>query len=645
MPGYRPLIMQQVGEDVVPTQTLEQGEWQISYNGIDFGPLTTANLTATPTPDPAKTTIIGTLFTLNVKSSITGSSQSDTDTIIDNVRQALGVNGATLSIYGIGVGNIEINAGAESFFGTWDVMNGPWPGAFVVNPQGGGITSLIEWSVSWFVPDCSNAVYDQDLGFLYHNYSISYAQDAAGYTTRTINGRLAIPQHRSEVGGRFPSGWADTSREYLETKFPLRFSKSAFRRTYPSISMSEDRQTLSYTIVDTEMGENIPPPGCVMAEADFTYQTETNYGLSFWTGTLNAKYEVCKGSSIGAAVNGYLELLAEKMSYAISVTQDYLNKSLPNPKAVVPLNFSMRHPSIYGKKMAEFSTSWTLTSTVKQLLEGGGIWSQLADNNYEAWVTSLEGTALSIRGLAKLGKVTYISEAEDIQDLCHPLPNNPGEEEEEEYTDAELKTTFADILAQLMTPTKESSWIYYETRLEFDQDDGISEIRTLPVDALTNATDLTGDYDAMDDAEVDDLIGNGDNPNYPPEDLIKTSPAYAGTTYGERRVRPARTVFLVGRASRYGFPVPQPRLDYISSNGEKFPVVQACREERGERFVQQSYASPVLPVSGTPIPRYEAIWSLRYIILGDPPDGNYDPPANPYTGSQSGSSSNSPFTG
>jgi hypothetical protein len=229
--------------------------------------------------------------------------------------------------------------------------------------------------------------------------------------------------------------------------------------------------------------------------------------------------------------------------------------------------------------------------------------------------------------------------------------------------DAELGT--ADALRELLTPKRDSSWIYYENRLEWESDDGLVELRTLPVYPLTGEVDRGGVFDAGDENAIADVMAGADRSAgiagsqligglIPPppatgpgpaggvlDNTIAVQPPFdaRGNNWFERRVRPGRSVIMTGRAGRYGFEVPEPDLtevevtDAVTGVKTKYPARRACRQDLGEGFSVQGHRVPGLPwITASLPPVYDAVWRLRYVVAGDPPRGPITQPPNPDVG-------------
>jgi hypothetical protein len=655
--GSRPILL---GGNVPVADSLPEGSSvELYYNGFSFGPLTKiTRFSVKPRLDPARNVVVNE-FEMEVDSIITSPDPLTCDEFVEDVRRQLTKAGGELSISGKAVGNHWVNSFEP--LAPKDVEKGPIYTALDFEPLGGGVTCGVKFGIRWVVPDCDDAVYDSFLGFLEHTYSIQTNVND-GYTTRSIKGRLVIPQSRADSGSRFPADSADRQKPYLAIKHPLP-TQFAFRRSW-QFNLSEDRAKLDYTITDTEMDYEAPPPGCLKADESYEISTQPGSALVSWTATLSGRYEVPRYGNIQDAVNAFFETMLQKISACESIR--LTTKRGEVPTAVVPLAASLRQPNIRGRRVAELSVTWMVTGSLRDILERSGLWTRVSNGDHVLWAVSMDGVrddfGLPASPFDPRGNIQAFFDfdvaTDEVEDLCRPGEPPPESQNQPPNRNAQEE------IQSLITPRPNASWIGYESNLEWEDEDGYATVRTLPTtsEGLGDTTLTPGSFDASDpDAiqqamdtilplfwwlgfgstdETEDGTSGGsgistgaDEGGEEEEDDGLPEDDGSGATWVEGRSRTQRFIRHTGSALRYGFPIPEPVLTKVLIDGEEYEVKRAVRPDRGENFRYRTIALPNFFGGMQPAPLYKAEWDIRYGVVGNPPsNGKIGVLPNPITG-------------
>lgn len=604
------------------------GTGRVEYNGFIFDAATrTDSVRITPVRDSADRTVIYSVFAFTIHTHIAGQSEAE----VQEIRRRLTHDGKPFFYTDKGLGNLVVNVQGKN-----DVRWGPKVKELSWKPLGGGNAAALTWQIEVAIPDCDQAQFAfRAMEFV---YTATFDVDQAGYTTRRIAGRLRIPQARVGGDGR---QLLDSPDRYRERIVPAEIP--GFRRTYGPWVIDESKTTLTFTIVDTEMGLNYPPEWVADVRARHHVSSSTA-GLTTWQGTISADYELAKTApdSWTPARHFFGTLVADRVKACAK-------KVGAKSTAIIPLAVSMDEGEIYGKRVSSFSYTFRFIRPLKDILAGSGLYRPVPESNWQKWSASLASSALHPRGVAKL---TLEPGDDRITDLCDPgvardqirelrAGNFPIErlgEQVDRNSGTIANPAIASRIAELVSPKveKESSYLFWECELFLEVDSGVAPVRLLPTQRLTAEDDVFG---AAKDAlgEAFDIVkapaklliapalavksieaGVFSSPPARPRGVGVLENVMVGGSGSQRRVKAAAYVYLTGRASRAGFAVSPPRL--IDVNG--VPAVPANRLDRGEGFGQGARFA----AGNTPI--YTARWNLRY-ALDSVPDGDLPVVGNP----------------
>lgn len=627
----------------------------IAYNGFSFPVETrTEAFSARPVYDTSGRTVKFTTFSITVRTVLAG---EPTSPAVTAARRALSKPGKPLYYLNAGM-DVLVNVA-----GVRDVAWGPKPQELSFKPLGGGHACELVWRVETAVPDCTLARYA--FAAMEYTFSASYAIDRAGYTTRTIAGRLVVPNNRAGADGR---GLLDSPDEYREKLIPALIP--GFRQTFGPFTVSEDRTQLDFSVTDEEFkGRNIPPEWVAEVTASHSVKTSRS-GYVNWIGTLTAEYELTANApNARFAVKHFIETLArDRLKPAVAESKADSPRAASGGKGLaIPIAFSMSEPEIYGRRRVALSLTYTLVSDINSILAQSGLWRDVPGRGWRAWAESLAGSAFHPRGRARL---EFDVGDDRIIDLCDAgRPPAPAKTPTARTAELRAGGDFDALLAAAFDrPKPDESWLHYRCDVYVEADSGAGVHRLLPAAPLTGkedvfgrSADLAGDsVDAYADVRkglgagtlggdggfprptddgggspfsppplpggpggrLDNQIGSDDNPaGKKPARPAGGKPAGGDDRKAShRRVAPVVYLYLVGTASRVGFPIPAPRLTDV----EGMEPVPACRTDRGEGFWSGSkFAAGNGQV-------FTARWRPRY-ALPRRPERPLGPPPNPMT--------------
>lgn len=596
----------------------------LQYNGFAFGPYTeTTSMKVRPQFDAAGRTVIYSLFTFGFKTVLTAPPGSANDAQVLAARQALTKSGGEFVYTGRGFADILINVGAVR-----DANWGPKPQELSFKPVGSDRACVLEWSLEVAVPDCPDAVFEGRVMEL--AYTVAFSRDAAGYSARTVSGYVKIPLTRPFPGSDRLTDSADAYRERLNPPIP-----EGYRRRWGPFKLDAAKTRLDFEFTDEEMGENVPPPGCVAATASHTVNS-TVRGLTFWSSTLEATYTLEKGTDPAVALRAFFALLKSRQLHLA----DGLNRrpaagaKIAESQSIVPVAFTMAQPDVYGPVVVKVSLTYTFAGSREAVLGHSGLWRPVPGSDWKKWSASLADGVHHPRGSARM---TFAPGDDRLTDLCGPaaggpllpattdlpqgeLPNKPGDDVRGRL-DIE-RPAFADLVSKAFPkPKKESSWVSYENQIYVEHDSGTVPLRILPGAALDAANDAMSKAKDFAGAVWDSLTGGP--PAVTPDDVGRavggilqndSSPVVAAV---QRRARAFCYVYLRGRATRAGFEIPVPRLLDIDG----ITPTPCNRLDAGEGYTQ------TVGFAAGDTPLYKAQWNLRYFM--DVTPTKFPTPPNP----------------
>jgi len=555
------------------------------YNGVDFpSNVETREFKATPVYSSDGRTVTHSQFSLTLH--CTFADPISTDSGMGYTIAQLTKPGGVLYYTGRGLSDVRINAGGDQ-----DVNWGPKPRLLSCVPTGAGRSVDVTWQVEWCVPTCGDRV---TMNFpMEFTYKLVFAISRTGFTTRTMTGKIVIPQTRLSVEARVPYTSADSWRERVAPALI-----PGFRRIPATFEVSEDLRTLSFTIIDEELPAQLPPAGVVEAEASHNYTSEPGKISAKWTGVLAAKYRIARGFDTSTAVKAFFAMAKDRM------TGKSLGSATGELKAILPWQLAIGDDTIYGElQTTSFRLTYTCVGKLQDILNAGGLWKPLppeASASSAVWQSSMVAAGVfGVRGRANLAFTPGIDGS--IVDLCKAIQPQPPTITTELTTRPPLipqageDAVLESLRRTFPPPPADKSWLSYDCAVTIESDGGIVEAKTLPPAPLT--TSSGGSFKAAMDALEKKFPSNDGKGS------SSLSPAPGQGTGIQKRNSDTLYVRLTGRAARALFQVPVPSL--VEINGVAPTLLS--RVDAGEGFSQACIGNALYPI-------YAAQWSLRYVI-------------------------------
>lgn len=591
-----------------------------SYRGYNFGPYTvTDGIKGKFLKDPTGRVVTATEYTFSFTTTVAATT-STIDAELTTIRQTLSKPGGVFIYHGRGLGNIDINTGRLK-----DVAWGPVPEVLDVKPWSASRypqAAQVKWSLTVTIPECGDAAFE---GIMAFNFGVTYdVKD--GLTTRTIAGRLKIAANRATPNSRDMGDVADRYRSQLAPPEII-----GFRRSYGPAVLNEAKDELSFTIIDTQMSQNIPPEGVIEATASHTHSSSVA-GLGMWSGTLDASYTLARGTDPSVALGAFLKLAKERLVFTGSVIDGVVNNGAGS---IIPLAFSFGNPNLYSENpKVNVSLSYSFVCPLANVFGASPLWHPVPGSDWKRWTYSMAKAGVTHpRGYAQL---EFEVGDDRLIDLCDSAPaiqlgnattvgpqaqpygpsafNSYRSKAQSPGFTSSVKTAFPD-------PQPDASWMWYQTGLYIESADGTISVATLPQALLDGTADIFGKYHDL-AGQAWDVLQKQFPATSKSQPGTQRIPATAGDVSSSRRVRPVVFVYLIGSAARAKFRVPIPRL--VKVNGVE--AIPANRLDHGEGFyngIQFTAANKVAVHTGW--------WRLRYALKSHP-TGVLPIPPNPILG-------------
>lgn len=356
-----------------------------------------------PEPSPDGRTTLGNIYNLQVRYYLTddydgltadtsepsgGGGATHAASIIggrsrmQQLRSMLMKYGSTLEIVGMGF-DMVLNDGTAGTL--WDVRWGPKPIQCQIRPVGDGIVWQIDWTCEFCLPECVNIDGDGHAGHTTDGsgptddnpsfidfpyvmgsveslvYNFSYSIDQSGFTTRTVEGALTIALHRASVTGAGASTAVTKTADEYRSNFRLSIPPH-FRRLQEVFTLSNDRRTLSFNVVDQELpDENSRIPGVVDMELVHNVNTE-GMGLpgnSSLTCSIRGSIEVTKNHSKALAFSLLVMIIQQRLDIAKKYFQDLKPVLDPNASGVFLTSVNVTE-HIYGSRVIDIDVGYMI---------------------------------------------------------------------------------------------------------------------------------------------------------------------------------------------------------------------------------------------------------------------------------------------
>jgi len=634
----------------------------IVYNGFTFPVETeTTDVSVKPVYDQAERTVVASRISLTIKTIINAATFSALESTIEAIIVRLTHPSKPFVYRGRGL-PIAINV-----LGTRDVNWGPKPRVVQFKPMGGGRTAELIWTVELEIPTCYSASY---VGPMEFNYSLTYDIARNGSTTRTYSGHVRIANNRAGANSRLPTDSADYYRDQI---YPDLLPN--FRRIPGGFTLSTDRSTLEFRIVDEQFGPNIPPQGIIEVSAEHSISNSPQSYYT-WTGTISATYEVARNGAAteNDALNAFGRLCKDRIGYTLwrmgqgtspppppppsgnfgydakgnwkppEANANPIPPGVPQPgslqttstksptRTVLPVKFDFSEPEIYGQSIkCRYSLTYSIIGVpIGEIMSISGMWRPVPDGDWRLWAASM-GNAISPRGHAQL---IFDVREDTIVDLCRPAIDE-GELAERAANRPTWVRPWLENLSVFRPPTQDSSWISYKNTFRIETDDGTIHVSTLPSKpvkpGLATIRVMTRDGKVRDIPanEAKNFIARNPGSAIYAQSMASFAAQFgmnAANGFAEvcsiQKRKPFVVLYMTGEALRLNFPIACPEL--MDAGG--VTPEPANRTNKGEGFWTGVVGNAGWPVVG-------AQWNLRY-ILPEMPKGKVELPPNPLEGSK-----------
>jgi hypothetical protein len=430
---------------------------------------------------------------------------------------------------------------------------------------------------------------------------------------RVIDLRLKIPQNFLLDGtGRLQDNPEDYVLDVLPVEIP------GCRRKFGTRTISEDRSEIRWQITDEQIIGQAPFPGVIDETGSYSVSSDNSMGNT-WNGTINYSCELPPNGTFAKAVRAMTSFVSARTRQLAR-----LKGRDGRPATLILVGYSFSEPECLGRKKFDFSITFSVTTTLDELLSNSGIWTPAPGRDWQAWSTSLQDTALNPRGFFEF---RFDAGQDRVTSLCNTTPPKIFRQ------GFRVRPGINDIFGELgFPPTKpETSWRNYKNAIYIEQESSVVGTRTLPAIQLTESTLRSGSAVANgffpfgNGSNVSGGgIGGGPPTGLPPGliplgNLQNTQIEPEGNNTAVRVARPMQWVVMVGEAMRIGYPIPEPTLETV--NGVR--VLRSDRNDAGEGFKQWvDYHNGIQPF-------YRAKWKLRFMPVSDLPDMPLPPAPNP----------------
>ncbi len=571
----------------------------------------TTNLIIRPEWDGAERTAVANTYEITLYTTLANINDNQVRAIV----QQLSKPAFPFLYQGTGLG-VQVNIGNRT-----DLAWGPKPQVISVKPLGGGNAVGLTWTVKLSIPDFAG--HENYRGQLMEfNFGLTYDVDASGFTNRVYSGYCRIPMTRAGSPlNRKVIDSVDRFREDINPPLMLNF-----RRASRTFTISPDKRTLEFRIVDEELRPNVPPPDVLHAEASHSMNS-TPGKLYEWTATLSATYEVVPGR-VTSAIRAFFALLRDRVGWSMhalklaggptspppppGVAPGNQIQNIPNKPSIIPITFTLNEPEIYGNTKVSLACTYRINgASLKDMLTASGLWRPTPDSNYKLWAASV-AIPQSPRGYAQL---VFAPGSDSIVDLGQSvvevdLRNGGGR------GPLPVNTLPPGIFPP---PRPETSWLSWKNSIYLESNNGLVKVNLLD-DKNKNAKPedlMFGNGFAAAGGAVAGLI----LPKTP--GFFYEPPPKAAEHETNFQLRSEWAwITMFGSATRAGYPIECPTL--LKWGDQK--LYPANRTNKGEGFWCGVVGNCGVPVHG-------ARWKLRFFCPKIPDKGDLPVPKDPFDNS------------
>lgn len=449
----------------VAKDTFQTG-YTVQYGSIVFG-YAGANATYRMMPpeidvvdtqaeyDESGRAVVAWIYTVNVRTVIYSATGLLQDTQAALLRTALLTPGQNLTIPGLGFG---INGTVID--SDW----GPKPIKFSLRALGGGLANRLEWSVQFRVNRCSTTeLFIESLA-----YQSQWSYDEAGFATRTISGKVTMPASADTT-----SNLAEAARSALSIATP-----ENFKRIANQWQLQSDNRSVMFSVTDTELVGDAPPPGCVDYDGRLSIDSE---GPAFAKamGSLSMEIELQKGAGPDQAIAVFMP----KFLGAQAALRNSIN--LGAEKATLyPTRIAMQRGLGRSARQYNFAVQWYMAGCISNVFINKDAWEAVPTDTYDEWIASIPAGAWGSRGTGG-----YEDSYEAVLSTCsYASTKTIGN-----VTTNNAQSTYTPTAYELACPdvSENASWLYYDARVQVvqKQQTSLATLALNYVDSLVRPAD------------------------------------------------------------------------------------------------------------------------------------------------------------
>ena len=545
----------------------------VAYNGITFpSPLTHLRISSRSVFDDAQRTIKYVSYTLELEA-VLASGNAGTSFTVAAYQQKLQEPGRRLTVSNTGFFEVD-----TQLFNA-DVEFGPKPRLLSWEPLGAHLAARVFWVCEFAISPCVlgelNVSYPGIPGgtgqLAAFNYVVGYSISADGLSARSVTGFLETWLDRIN-GSRLTSRTADDYRFLIKPTVPL-----GFRRVRQEFTLSQDRRRLDFAIVDEEIDSDRPLAGGAVqmqVRQRVGADAEKKGGMNVWDGEFTGTIKIDRGRSQSDAWVIFLITIRERLKWI----KDH--SFAGGGVMLLGLEFD---EEIFGRT-ASFALRYRQFTTLDGILEASGLWQSVPGTDWGLYRTSLQ-QAWSERGHAQL---RYNPGQDVIIDLC----GGEGNVQEESYALPPAQPPLPPPRQALgvSCPPREASFIDYDNRLMTRWSRKTMIHQMLKTGTIPAEVGAPGAFaDNANRAKFPSMVAND-------KIFQKGLPTFV-------------EVVMMGRAVRFGYPIPRPRFHDVPLPG----LPDVVFHESSER---DTFSQRVIGKSGD-CKIYEAHWRMSYFVEGD----------------------------
>lgn len=546
-------------------------------NTVTFDALTKSKVRGRAVPTADKRSVAYVEWMIEVEGWVRAAAvdADSTDATLTTIRNTLTQPGGKLAFVNRGFGDLSCNIGNQAAC-DW----GPWPEVLDWMPIGSAQTAFVQWRIAVRIPQGGFQTLFNHL--MEVAYDVDTTIDIDGYTELRINGHCTIAMTR--IGWNNP-GLPDNMDLYRKQIRPAVIP--GFQRVHQHFSNSPDRRTLRFTFVDRELPAALPT---LVTQAPMRHRVSSDLGKGFnnWSGSISGTITLAAGVPKAFAWNKFLLIVSSRLGFGRTGANGGKKPSgfltaTAKRKGITLLSGIEIEDEIFGRG-SHFSVNYRCIGTsFTDILQATNMWQPIQGTDFATWAGSLKNLAFSERGSAKIGQDRNSDRLVDLVQFQEPPIVSFGRVNVEEAADIGANVGGNEPV------DKQDSWIFWECKLVTAEDDRSVTHKPLGPQqtVITSPPDARGTFDKISQAIGGLLFGAVSGV----PDILQV----VGT--------PTYDVFLVGRASRFNFPIEIPIIK--SFGGVPFRIA--------ERKVQQFDMGAVggIPVKG-------ASWLIRYRLQRAP---------------------------